>query len=85
MKKETLKRMAVRSALRDMEMVNRDMNKLIPPLYSIGDGRYQIISKIIENAVDQVLNIQESHKRLKRTSVEIIGDFLLDKTKMTTK
>ena len=61
MDKETLKRYAKKSSLSDFDKFNLSLPEQLK-LTTLGDGKYQLIEKIIENTINQVLSIQETKR-----------------------
>ena len=61
MNKEILKRYAKKSSLADFDKFNYNLPEHLK-LTTIGDGKYQLIEKIIENTINQVISIQETKK-----------------------
>lgn len=61
MDKEALKRYAKKSALSDFDKFNLNLPEHLK-ITTLGDGKYQLIEKIIENTINQVISIQETKK-----------------------
>jgi len=61
MDKETLKRYSKKSSLSDFDKFNLSLPEQLK-LTTLGDGKYQLIEKIIENTINQVLSIQETKR-----------------------